>query len=74
MVIGHTKEVYYNYWCRQCKYRDTEEIQDPCNECLTQGFNIDSHRPINYILNFTNYYDSKRKEELKNEGGNAESK
>lgn len=63
----HTKEVYYSEWCKNCKYRDLDETHDPCNECLTQGWNMDSHRPINYVLSITNFYDSKKKERKESE-------
>ena len=43
-----TKEAYYYQYCKTCKYRDEVETNDPCNECLTQGYNIDSHKPIRY--------------------------
>ena len=43
-----TKEVNYNKYCRTCKYRSTKETDDPCNECLTQGWNVDSRKPIRY--------------------------
>lgn len=46
----HTKEVYYDKWCPKCEYRKLEEKdfkpEDPCWDCLTQGFNIDSHKPV----------------------------
>ena len=44
----HTKEVYFNQWCPKCSHYNKSETKDPCNECLTQGWNIDSHKPINF--------------------------
>lgn len=41
-----TKEVYFNEYCKMCKYQLTKETEDPCNECLTSPSNIDSHKPI----------------------------
>lgn len=43
-----TKECYYDVYCISCKHKGVEETDDPCNECLTQGFNIDSHKPRKY--------------------------
>lgn len=43
-----TKEVLFYEWCKKCKNENTVETDDPCNECLTQGWNIDTHKPINF--------------------------
>lgn len=43
-----TKECFYDVYCETCKYKNTEETDDPCNECLTFGYNIDSHKPRRY--------------------------
>ena len=43
-----TKEVDFHEYCRKCKYQGVKEVDDPCNECLTQGWNIDSRMPIRY--------------------------
>lgn len=42
------KEVAFNTWCPKCKYEKEEETVDICNECLTFGYNIDSHKPVNF--------------------------
>ena len=44
-----TKEVYFYVWCPRCVHSDKEGTEDPCNECLTEGFNIDSHKPVNFV-------------------------
>lgn len=43
-----TKFVDFDKYCTLCKYSTTEETEDPCNECLTNPSNIDSHKPINF--------------------------
>lgn len=48
MMENRTKEVYFNKYCRICKNWNVKETDDPCNECLTQGWNVDSRKPINY--------------------------
>lgn len=48
MIVGKTKEVYYDEWCDKCTNKKTKETDDPCNECLTQGWNEFSHKPINF--------------------------
>lgn len=40
------KEVYYSRYCRQCEYWSKEEAADPCDECLVQPVNEDSHKPL----------------------------
>lgn len=42
------KEVYFNEYCRTCKYKKTEEGDDPCNECLSEPMNVYSHKPVNW--------------------------
>lgn len=43
-----TKEVWFNIWCQKCAHGKKEETEDPCNECLAKGWNIETHKPINY--------------------------
>ena len=43
-----TKEVYFHEYCKTCKYKDKEDWDDPCNDCLAQGYNYDSHKPVEY--------------------------
>lgn len=42
------KEVYFVEWCPKCKFEEVPGIDDPCNDCLTNAVNEDSHKPINY--------------------------
>ena len=43
------KEVYFFTYCKTCIHRNTNETDDPCNECLANGSNEDSHTPVNYV-------------------------
>ena len=43
-----TKEVFFHEYCPKCKHKDTVETDDPCNECLDNGANLDSHKPVNF--------------------------
>lgn len=43
-----SKEVYFNIYCPKCKYADVYEGDDPCNDCLANGMNDDSHKPIRF--------------------------
>ena len=41
-----TKEVRYYIYCPKCIHHEKNEYDDPCWECLNQGWNIDSHKPL----------------------------
>ena len=43
-----TKIVAFEVYCSKCKYAKTEDMEDPCNECLTNPTNINSHKPVNF--------------------------
>lgn len=43
-----TKEVWFDVYCQQCKNYEKSESEDPCWECLNQGWNEDSHKPIRF--------------------------
>ena len=40
------KEVYFDQYCKKCKYEDTLESDDPCFDCLDNVVNLYSHRPF----------------------------
>ena len=43
-----TKEVFFSKYCETCENSKLPETEDPCNECLAQGWNANSHKPIFY--------------------------
>lgn len=43
-----TKEVFYDIYCKKCKYYELEPYKSPCNECLAEPYNMDSHKPVNF--------------------------
>lgn len=43
-----TKEVNFRVYCPKCQFYPLQETEDPCNECLAQGWNEDSTKPIGY--------------------------
>lgn len=47
-MIGDKKEVYFNQWCKSCKHYKEPDIEDPCDECLGEPGNEDSHRPVKW--------------------------
>lgn len=42
------KEVRFDRYCPLCAHYQKSEAEDPCYECLDQGWNDDTHKPINY--------------------------
>lgn len=48
MESYNNKEVYFHEYCPKCKHRKKDESDDICNECLAQGYNINSHKPIKF--------------------------
>lgn len=43
---GNTKEVRFDKWCPSCIHYKKDESEDPCWDCLTQDWKIDSTKPI----------------------------
>lgn len=42
------KEVWFDLYCHNCKHKDVNDHEDPCNECLCNTYNIQSHKPVNW--------------------------
>lgn len=40
------KEVYFYKYCKNCRYRDNKEDEEPCDECLNEPSNTYSHKPV----------------------------
>lgn len=43
------KEVYFDNFCALCQYKDNEEHESPCDECLEEPVNEHSHRPVKFV-------------------------
>lgn len=43
-----TKEVNFRLYCPKCQFYPLQETEDPCNECLAQGWNEDSTKPVRF--------------------------
>lgn len=56
------KEVNFRLYCPKCKYYPLGSTDDPCNECLGQPWNENSHKPINYKEKDRNGKKEQRKE------------
>lgn len=42
------KEVFYSEYCLRCEHYHKSDQEEPCDSCLEQPFNYDSHKPINF--------------------------
>lgn len=42
------KEVYFGQYCKSCKWRDKAEDEGPCDDCLNEPMNVNSHKPVCY--------------------------
>lgn len=42
------KEVYFDAYCRKCRNEGLKETDEPCEECLSEPTNWNSHRPVKY--------------------------
>ena len=42
------KIVDYYLYCPRCEHLHSPDDEDPCDECLRECTNWDSHKPINF--------------------------
>lgn len=42
------KEVFFNEYCDKCEFKDVDQGENPCNECLDNPSNLYSHKPVNF--------------------------
>lgn len=42
------KEVYFYEYCDKCKHKTVKDIDEPCNECLSEPTNLYSHKPVKF--------------------------
>jgi hypothetical protein len=48
MEINREKIAEFNEYCKQCKFRDLPETEDPCFDCLAEPVNVWSHKPTRF--------------------------
>ena len=44
------KIVSFEKFCPLCEYEKLEDHKDPCNECLENPVNYETHQPVNFKL------------------------
>ena len=42
------KEVYFYQYCYTCKHIKKDDTEYPCDECLHNPTNLNSHKPTNW--------------------------
>lgn len=42
------KFVEFDKYCDKCAHKETNEWEEPCNECLSNIVNENSHKPVNF--------------------------
>lgn len=42
------KEVFFDVYCKTCKFYEQASYLHPCNDCLNTPYNEDSHKPVNW--------------------------
>ena len=47
MTENDMKEVDFTY-CLKCRHWTNSETEDPCNECLSNPANLNSHKPVRF--------------------------
>lgn len=46
--MAATKEVMFHKYCPICQFWEKKENEDPCWDCLENGYNYDSERPVKF--------------------------
>ena len=51
------KEARYDIYCDSCEHKNLPGFEDPCNDCLNEPSNEDSHKPVFHkkVGSFINY-------------------
>ena len=42
------EEVYFDQYCKTCKYVNLNDNETPCDECLEEPVNLYSHKPVRW--------------------------
>ena len=48
MEENYMREVDFEKHCKTCKFKDLDEVKDPCNECLGEPINLCTDKPIKW--------------------------
>lgn len=64
------KEVYFHEYCKTCRYQSVDDAKDPCNECLSEPANLNSHKPVGWEENSIDCIRDTFMEDIKHESNN----
>lgn len=42
------REVRFDKYCETCKWKELDEVKDPCNDCLSIGMREETEKPEYY--------------------------
>lgn len=42
------KEVHFHDYCKSCRHKNVAENKTPCDECISEATNLNTHRPVKY--------------------------
>lgn len=42
------REVDFFKFCKECKYKEKTDTEDPCHECLGHPVNLYSNKPVKW--------------------------
>ena len=48
MINEGYKEVYFDWYCKNCKHEKLKDNEEPCNECLDNPVKLHSHKPVKF--------------------------
>ena len=57
--------VEFDQFCKDCKYYNKAETEEPCYECLTNPVNINSRKPTMFKESDSSFSSSGKKKENK---------
>ena len=47
-MTDNYKEVFFGEYCKTCIHKDKTEDQNPCDICLEEPVNLNSHKPVQW--------------------------
>ncbi len=47
-MLDKNNEVFFEEYCKTCKYKNFSETDSPCAECIAEPVNLYSHKPVKW--------------------------
>jgi len=48
MEVNELKEVFFDVYCPTCRFYGKAEEDSPCDDCLDEPVNTNSHKPVHW--------------------------